>query len=317
MTISIRFLARACKTSLFLALSGILIFGAAERGYAEQVKDPLEAFRPKDGDTGGGKGLDFDVPEQPQMEVKVSKQDMPRTDEPLEDYTEYYDRKVVTLDHGMHQNRTLTYFWLEPHSGLPRDKQYPLIIVLHDEKGVAHAGEFLVRSKYRKEYPAFVAVPVLPPNKIWAFPTRLPEEPKLDRQLKKTQAIDDVAKMVNGLLKEYPIDRRRIYVIGCAEGGFGAFGAVLKHPGLFAASVPISGGWSTKDTPKMTKVPLFVLHGEKDTAYPSSLSQNTAFMIQQLGGKVYFVKVPGMEQDCGNARLYQEAVWNWMFKQRK
>lgn len=295
---------------------------------AQAEEDPLKAFMPPaPGYENNQKKLpdsltaspDFDVPTPPSKPPVVSKHDEPRTDEPMELYTEYFERKVHPLNYKSRYNRTLTYFWLEPHAIHSKDKQYPLIVVLHDDQGVAHAAEYLIRKKFRENYPAYVYVPVLPPHKIWAFPSKMPEQPKLEqREKKKTQALQDAVKVIPDLIKENSgIDPRRVYVIGCAEGGFGAFGAVLKHSDVFAAAVPISGGWSSKDAMKMTKVPLFVLHGEKDTVYTSDLSQNTAWLIQNYGGKVNFIKVPGMEQDCSNSRLYQNAVWHWMFKQRK
>lgn len=315
-------------TSFFKSFARIFMLAAlvatlaASFAQADPVEDPLKALMPPD----NGKPMqfdsspDFDAPTPKKDEFPpVARFDEPRTDEPMEDYTEYYERKVHALTFSKRYNRTLTYFWLEPHAIHPKEKKYPLIVVLHDDKGIAHAAEYLMHKKLRENFPAYVYVPVLPVNKLWAFPSKLPEQPKLEkRDKKKKQGLEDAVKIIPDLLRENPgIDARRVYVIGCAEGGFGAFGAVLKYPDIFAASVPISGGWSGKDATKMTKVPLFVLHGEKDTTYTSDLSQNTAWLIQNYGGKVYYINVPGMGQDCSSPRLYQTAVWHWMFKQRK
>lgn len=305
---------------MLATVAALLAFSFPSSAQADPVEDPLKAFMPPpDSGTSSFDNTDFDEPSPKKSDIPVSRYDEPRTNEPMEDYTEYFERKVQPLSFGPRNSRTLTYFWLEPHAIHPKDKKYPLIVVLHDEKGTAHAAEYLLRKKNREDYPAYVYVPVLPVNKIWAFPSKLPEQPKLEqREKKKKQGLDDAVKAIPDLLKENPgIDPRRVYVIGCAEGGFGAFGAVLKYPDIFAASVPISGGWSTKDAMKMTKVPLFVLHGEKDSVYTSDLSQNTAWLIQNYGGKVFFIRVPGMEQDCSSPRLYQNAVWHWMFRQHK
>jgi len=248
---------------------------------------------------------------------KVQKRDEPRTDEPMEEATEFFERKVFAVPESR-PGKTLTYFFKPPAPYQPKDKLYPLVIILHDEDGVAPAATFLVQKAARKNFPAFIAVPVLPDGPIWAFPSKM-EDKKLAAKQKKEQALGDVVKMIPEIAKDNPmVDLNRVYLVGCGDGGFGVFGAASKYSHIFAGGVPISGGWSLREAPKLKNMPMFVMHGDSDKEIESAMSQNLAFYIQQAGGrKIAFLSIPGMGHDCGNPYLYNNAVWTWLFKQYK
>ena len=57
------------------------------------------------------------------------------------------------------------------------------------------------------------------------------------------ERMPEVLELIEGLIKNSPIDRSRIYVTGTSLGGFGSFGAIASKPELFAAAVPLCGGW--------------------------------------------------------------------------
>ncbi|MFD0525949.1 prolyl oligopeptidase family serine peptidase [Paractinoplanes durhamensis] len=50
-----------------------------------------------------------------------------------------------------------------------------------------------------------------------------------------------IAEIVRDLARRYPIDRRRIHVVGCSNGGYMSLKMTTVYPDLFAASVPICG----------------------------------------------------------------------------
>lgn len=286
----------------------------------QRGNDPLNSFRPPAGGSGSGSGggsMLNDFPEPEEAPPTVARRDQPREAEPMEDYTQYFQKKVFRVPEAR-AGQTLTYFWREPASA-DKSRLYPLIVVLHNDKGIAHAAEYLLRKQIRTAFPAFVAVPALPAGQIWTFPTKFPDDPLLENKYaKRAQALPNVVKLVQDLQQSNGIDPQRIYVIGCGEGGFGAFGAALNNSDIFAAAVPISGGWTVKDAPKLTKFPLFVMHGSEDKVFKPGLSRNVAYYIQQFGGRrISFVEVPGMANDCSNPLLYGPATWQWMFSQKR
>jgi hypothetical protein len=46
-------------------------------------------------------------------------------------------------------------------------------------------------------------------------------------------------------------------------------------------------------------------------------SRNVSNAIQYLGGNIRYTEVPDMGHYCPLSSLYSEAVWKWMFSQKK
>jgi predicted peptidase len=308
-------------TLLFAAL--VVIAPSPSAAQEGQNGDPLDKWRihePESASSEASTGLL--LPSSPATSIAPapslpppSPYDKPRIEKPLEDYTEYFERRQIGV--GADKERhTLTYFFKAPKTAA-LEKKFPLVLVLHDAKGIAQAAEHLIFKDAPRNFPAFIAVPVLPQNKIWSFPEEFPDEPSLAGNLRLKQGLPDAVELVAALAEEHPIDRRRVYVIGCGDGGFGAFGAARRYADIFAAAIPINGAWALKESTKMTQVPLFIMHGEENKTVPSSLSQNVAFYVQKFGGKVWYLTVPDLGNDCGDRRLYTKTLWEWLFSQHK
>jgi predicted peptidase len=50
-----------------------------------------------------------------------------------------------------------------------------------------------------------------------------------------------IREIIRDLERRHPIDRERVYVAGCSNGGYMSLEMTTVYPGLFAASVPICG----------------------------------------------------------------------------
>ena len=50
-----------------------------------------------------------------------------------------------------------------------------------------------------------------------------------------------IREIIRDLARRHPIDRERIYVAGCSNGGYMSLKMTTIYPDLFAASVPICG----------------------------------------------------------------------------
>lgn len=248
------------------------------------------------------------------------KETVPRNTAPMEGLTRFFHYKSFIVD-NRDERHTLPYFLYKPKApkGVKwkEDAKFPLVLVLHDARGIAESGEYLLQDSVRLNYPAFIVAPVLPEKMIWAFPSEIPDDPRLRGNLKLKQGLGDAVQLVQDLINNYPIDPKRVYVMGCAEGGFGAYGAVLNYPDVFAAAVVISGGWTVKDTPKMKGVPIWAMHGDKDRFFAPGLSMNVVAYIQQMGGNVFWKSYPDIGRDCANSSFFPRALWHWMFQQKK
>ncbi len=242
--------------------------------------------------------------------------DNPRTDKPMGDATKYYQKKdfVTTGDH-----HDMTYYWRQPDK-LERDATYPLVIILHDERGMADAGKYIISPDIQGANPSFIAIPMIGGKKIWAFPTDYPEDPALANKYKNSpQALPDVKDLIDDIRKNFPVDDKRIYVVGCGDGGFGAMGAVYNNPTEFAAAIAAAGGWAQQQTGKIanSKTPIYMINGSDDKVASQYLASVAAFDIQKLKGKISFLPVPGATHDCSDQRFYMKPLWKWMYAQHR
>lgn len=226
---------------------------------------------------------------------------------PLTDFTKYYAKQSATVPYADKQAQ-MTYFMFAPVVTAPPGTQFPVVLVLSDANGEAHAGRFLITESVRGAYPAYVVVPALPEGTRWA-------EPGKPRPTHMLSAAVEIIKQLQAL--NSAIDAKRIYVIGCGPGGNGAYGAAQNYSDMFAAAVPIGAIWNAREISNMTKVPVAAFHGADDTKVPLADSNDTITMLQHSGGTAFFTKYDHMGHDCSSDRIYNELLWKWLFAQKK
>ena len=233
----------------------------------------------------------------------------PRNELPAGEKTAIFAKKTARVENGY--KKSLTYFFYEPATPYPEGLKFPLVLVLHGGTGNAYAAQYLTADRMLYAYPAFILVPVLPKAQLWAYPDLKAQT------LDSKYGLGDAVALINDLLPKYPIDRSRIYVVGCSDGGTGAFGAARYYPDFFAAAVAISGGWHPQDGAQMTKLPLLVIHGAQDTVFPVAHTSDTVKMIQSYSGPAVYKEYADMGHECPAPRLYSSRLWKWLFAQQR
>ncbi|MBM3981255.1 MAG: hypothetical protein FJ304_13395 [Planctomycetes bacterium] len=73
-----------------------------------------------------------------------------------------------------------------------------------------------------------------------------------------------VPALLDQLAARYPIDPKRVFVVGHSMGAMQAVEQVQKHPGRFAALAALGGGGTVRDAKAFAQLPVFVGVGEKD-----------------------------------------------------
>lgn len=234
--------------------------------------------------------------------------EVPRTDEPMGDYfTQFFQKRERQIE-ADGEKRVVTYYWHEPDRPQGSDQKFPLVMVLHGAPGNAYAAKYLIPSDMQRDFPAFIFAPMAPITKTWALSGK-PQS--------KMQSLPDAVMVLKTLIQENPIDTDRIYVIGCSIGGIGAYGAAFRYPNIFAAAVPISAKWKVKDIPPHVEVPIWILHGAKDTGMPVTNARAMEDAIKRQGGEVKYTEFPDMYHSCPASRLYEYEMWEWLFQQKK
>jgi phospholipase/carboxylesterase len=103
------------------------------------------------------------------------------------------------------------------------------------------------------------------------------------------RAGDAVRAFLDTALQRYPIDRRKLIVMGFSQGGVLAYDLVLRQPERFAGLVALSS-WLPKELaesipaqPGLENLPAFVAHGTRDTMIPIARAQESRETLIKRG----------------------------------
>ncbi len=219
------------------------------------------------------------------------------------------------------QGHVLPYRLLKP-TKIAEDELYPLVIFLHgagergsdNEAQLVHGMSDFASDKIMEKYPAFVIAPQCPQNKQWvnvpwsADSHVMPKEP--------AEPLRQTFEVIEQLQKEFPIDPKRLYITGLSMGGYATWDAIQRHPKLFAAAAPICGGGDASGAATFQHVPLWVFHGDQDTAVRVARSRDMIAALKKAGGSPRYTEYPGVGHDSWTATYRNEDFYKWLFAQQ-
>ncbi|HZP45040.1 MAG TPA: alpha/beta fold hydrolase [Candidatus Binataceae bacterium] len=122
-----------------------------------------------------------------------------------------------------------------------------------------------------------------------------PDEEKVDA------AIDELRDFINEACGRYPVDRRKIVLIGFSQGGMMAYNLAMRWPDKFAALVGISTAFPdylferAKNREAIAKLPVMVQHGRADEMLEPARARKSVELLRELGATVDF-----RQYDCGH-----------------
>jgi len=194
--------------------------------------------------------------------------------------------------------------WLPPD--YDPAKAWPLIVYLHGagERGMdgvrqttAGIGPALVQ--WPERFPGVVLLPQCPYGSVWKS-----EFPVVDGEFGKT-------------LREYNIDKHRIYLTGNSLGGFGSWSYAALRPDLFAAMMPICGAGSADDVLLCSGIPTWVFTSRRDTIVPVQLVRWSVLIARFADSRVRYTEYPIADHDAWTPTYSSERVIAWLFHQSR
>ena len=225
-------------------------------------------------------------------------------------------------------NDTLPYRLLLPEN-YDASKKYPLIYFLHgsgergndNEAQLIHGSKLFLKDDIRKNYPAIIVFPQCPAKSSWSNVDFKIENGKRNFYFKEdgepTIAMKLAQELVHKIIREYPVQKKQIYVGGLSMGGMGTFEIVRRNPKLFAAALPICGGAAPATAAKMKKTKWWVFHGAKDDAVPPELSEKMVKALQEAKATVKFTLYPEANHNSWDAAFAEPELLSWLFSQKK
>ena len=220
--------------------------------------------------------------------------------------------------------RTYQVFVPAHHSSV---KPLPVVLFLHgsgergsDGENQTNAGLGPYVRARADDFPAIVVFPQVPKNGEWMGNN-------VDMAL---AALDAASKEFNG-------DPKRTYLTGLSMGGYGTWETAISAPTRFAALVPICGALlaprggrelyvtevaGASDpyaavAARTKHIPTWIFHGAKDDVVPPDDDRKTFAALKAAGADVQYTEFPEANHNSWDATYQHDAMWTWLFAQRK
>jgi phospholipase/carboxylesterase len=141
-------------------------------------------------------------------------------------------------------------------------------------------------------------VPIGPIRGYGWFPIAMGSPPKAEEI---ETAVNDAEKFIELALERYPIERRKLVLLGFSQGGAMAYNLALREPRKYAALVGLSTWFPPElaeratDPDALSQLPTMVQHGRADEMIEISRARQSLETLRSL-------KVPVVykEYDCGH-----------------
>ena len=118
------------------------------------------------------------------------------------------------------------------------------------------------------------------------------------------------------IIKNYRVDKSRIYVTGLSMGGRGTWAIVAHRPDLFAAAAPICGGGDPKTASKLITVPFWAFQGALDTVHYPKESEVMIQSLKKVGGAVRYTLYPELHHDSWTITYDNPDLYKWFLSNK-
>lgn len=210
--------------------------------------------------------------------------------------------------------------------GYDENKKYPLFLFLHGagERGndnLLHLSVntpfgVLMNEENRVKFPCIAVAPQCPENHQWVN-TDWSMGSYRQAEIPISIHLSMVADLLDQLVKEYPIDESRIYIIGISMGGYGTWDLIVRYPNRFAAAIPIAGGGDPNLAQRIKDIPIWAFHGDIDTVVPPSSSRDMVTALNNVSANISYTEFQGVEHNSWSPAYNEPTLFSWLFSQKK
>jgi predicted peptidase len=136
-------------------------------------------------------------------------------------------------------------------------------------------------------------------------------------QTSSEHGVEQTLAVLRHVLKEYRVDRTRIYLIGQSLGGYGALHLLASEPSLFAAAVVIATGGQASRVQRYAMLPTWFFHGERDDVIPVEQPRRIVAAIRRAGGSVRYTEYKGEGHGLAWLIVREDSLLPWIFSHRR
>jgi predicted peptidase len=204
-----------------------------------------------------------------------------------------------------------------------KHKRYPLVLFLHgagqrgtdNEAQLTGVPKALTDTAGREKYPCFILVPQCPKNDVWVKFPHFPES--LQTTVLPTPSARVALALLDLLIRQLPIDRKRVYITGYSMGGEGAFDFLTRRPHLFAAAIPICPVADTARARFIYQIPVWAFHGDQDDVNDVKYSRLMIAALKKYNGTPIYTEYPGIKHNSSGKAYNEPGLFDWLFSQKR
>ena len=191
-------------------------------------------------------------------------------------------------------------------------KKYPLVLFLHGagERGDDNEAQLKIGIGTALSDPdsplhnAYIVCPQCPLDRQWvATPWNLGTYST--DEVPETVYLKTANELLQKVMDEYPVNRKKVFVMGISMGGYGTWDCLVRHTETFAGGFACCGAGDASKAAKIRNLTLFAYHGSLDTEVPPSGSREMAAAVGKAGGKITFREYPDLYHNSWD-RAYSE-----------
>lgn len=123
--------------------------------------------------------------------------------------------------------------------------------------------------------------------------------------------------LVDQLVRDFPIDKRRLYVTGQSMGGAGVWHMTAQRPTFFAAAAICCGSASSESGAASIKTPLWNFHGDADKTVPVTASRDRIAAMRAAGGHPFHTEYAAVGHNSWEWAYTEPSLLRWLFAQRR
>jgi predicted peptidase len=205
------------------------------------------------------------------------------------------------------------------------EKKYPLVLYLHGAGSRGNDNLKQLRSwvagwmddKVQQKNPCIILMPQCPKNQKWVnVPWKKGSYKMKDIPVSKPMELAKI--ILDKVVQENAVDKKRIYVMGCSMGGYGTWNFAMRYHKTIAAAVPICGAGDPSMAKKIRKTPIWAFHGDADPTVPLSGSTDMVeALYTQKKNKARLTIYKNVGHNSYEYAWKNPELIDWIFSQKK
>lgn len=204
-------------------------------------------------------------------------------------------------------------------------KEYPLVLFLHGagERGDDNEAQLRIGIGTALGDPesilheSFIICPQCPLDRQWVD-TPWGKGSYSTKEVPETVYLATAHKLVAKIMKEYPVDEKKVFVMGISMGGYGTWDSLVRHTEVFAGGFACCGAGDPSEARRLTSLLIYAYHGSLDGEVPPSGSRDMAAAITSAGGKsIFFKEYPELYHNSWDAAYSEFADLNSLLSHEK